>query len=149
LTSAPEEDYISVHIRMVGDFTLALGEALGCDVKAKGEKPTNLKDGDEKQSQSYVVNPPMNRVLPRIMIDGPFGSASEDWDKFASFVGMLLPSSYALVGNYRSLRSGHRRHALLEHPEVDLVQDKRVRRRQPADQASEGLVRCPLVLCQI
>jgi hypothetical protein len=121
LTSAPEEDYISVHIRMVGDFTLALGEALGCDVKAKGEKPTNLKDGDEKQSQSYVVNPPMNRVLPRIMIDGPFGSASEDWDKFASFVEMFLLRSYVLAGNHRSLRSGHRRHALLEHTEVDLV----------------------------
>ena len=32
LTSAPEEDYISIHIRMVGDFTKAVGKALGCEV---------------------------------------------------------------------------------------------------------------------
>jgi len=28
------------------------------------------------------VNPPVNRVLPRIMVDGPFGSASEDLLKY-------------------------------------------------------------------
>jgi NADPH oxidase 2 len=28
------------------------------------------------------VNPPVNRVLPRIMVDGPFGSASEDFLKY-------------------------------------------------------------------
>jgi len=28
------------------------------------------------------TNPPMNRTLPRVMIDGPFGSASEDFLKF-------------------------------------------------------------------
>ena len=29
-----------------------------------------------------LVTPPVNRVLPRIMVDGPFGSASEDVFKF-------------------------------------------------------------------
>lgn len=33
--SAPEEDYISVHIRVVGDFTTALSKAVGCDFKSK------------------------------------------------------------------------------------------------------------------
>ena len=28
------------------------------------------------------VNPPVNRVLPRIMVDGPFGSASEDFLRY-------------------------------------------------------------------
>jgi len=28
------------------------------------------------------VNPPVNRVLPCIMVDGPFGSASEDFLKY-------------------------------------------------------------------
>ena len=44
ITSAPEEDYISVHIRVVGDFTKALAEACGCDFgkKDKGEKGKNL-----------------------------------------------------------------------------------------------------------
>ncbi|KAG8836196.1 hypothetical protein FRC17_009539 [Serendipita sp. 399] len=74
LTSAPEEDYISIHVRVVGDFTTALSKALGCDFDARpGEKVERNKDG------AIVVPPPINRVLPRVMIDGPFGSASEDF----------------------------------------------------------------------
>lgn len=73
LTSAPEEDYISVHIRIVGDFTSALAKALGCDFDSKEEK----SGGEGK-----VIPPPVNRVLPRVMVDGPFGSASEDFLKY-------------------------------------------------------------------
>jgi NADPH oxidase len=61
LTSAPEEDYISVHVRVVGNFTTALAKRLGCDI-------------DDKDGDDHVVN----NVLPRIQVDGPFGSASED-----------------------------------------------------------------------
>ena len=32
-------------------------------------------------------NPPVNRVLPRVMVDGPFGSASED---FLNYETVLL-----------------------------------------------------------
>ncbi|KAM0751200.1 NADPH oxidase B [Meredithblackwellia eburnea MCA 4105] len=75
LTSAPEEDYISVHIRIVGDFTEALARALGCQLPTKGEKQS-------KDVGAQVVPPPLNKVLPRVMVDGPFGSASEDVFKF-------------------------------------------------------------------
>ncbi|KAF2871020.1 ferric reductase NAD binding domain-containing protein [Massariosphaeria phaeospora] len=73
LTSAPEEDYISVHIRMVGNFTKAFGKVLGCDIekKAKGEKGA---DGGNEVA--------LRQILPRVYIDGPFGSASEDVFKF-------------------------------------------------------------------
>ena len=81
--SAPEEDYISVHIRVVGDFTSALAKAVGCDFETK--------KGDEKDIGGKVVgtaaNPPINRVLPRVMVDGPFGSASED---FLNYETVLL-----------------------------------------------------------
>jgi NADPH oxidase 2 len=84
LTSAPEEDYISVHVRMVGNFTKALGKALGCTEPAgKGEK---------KQRSEVVSMAPMGgkgmtpgglqKLLPRVYVDGPFGSASEDVFKF-------------------------------------------------------------------
>jgi predicted ferric reductase len=79
LTSAPEEDYISVHIRVVGDFTGALAKAVGCDFDSKKDKAA---DGAGK-----VVPPPVNRVLPRVMVDGPFGSASED---FLNYETVLL-----------------------------------------------------------
>ena len=74
LTSAPEEDYISVHIRVVGDFTNAFAKAVGCDFDSKGSP--------EKGDDPRVVPPPVNRVLPRVMVDGPFGSASEDFLKY-------------------------------------------------------------------
>nr|XP_020447683.1 cytochrome b-245 heavy chain [Monopterus albus] len=56
LTSAPEEDYFTVHIRIVGDWTQALYEACG---------------GDKTEPQEAWK-------LPKIAIDGPFGTASED-----------------------------------------------------------------------
>lgn len=81
LTSAPQEDYLSVHIRVVGDFTAALAKAVGCNFEGRGEK----KDGDDKESSAIM--PPINRNLPRVMVDGPFGSASED---FLNYETVLL-----------------------------------------------------------
>lgn len=76
LTSAPEEDFISVHIRMVGNFTKAFGRALGCDTDRK-------KSPSEKHKTTDLTNDAsLRRVLPRVYIDGPFGSASEDVFKF-------------------------------------------------------------------
>lgn len=84
MCSAPEEDYISVHIRVAGDFTSAFASAIGCDFGKKGR-------GEKGEAGGKVVgtaaNPPINRVLPRVMVDGPFGSASED---FLNYETVLL-----------------------------------------------------------
>jgi NADPH oxidase 2 len=101
LTSAPEEEYVSVHIRCVGDFTTALATKLGCDF-SKGVKGVGDKKIDHRVSRVVGVDrqdtteydPGVDRVLPRgthsfqggglmvVMIDGPFGSASEDFQKY-------------------------------------------------------------------
>ncbi|KAJ7627849.1 NADPH oxidase [Mycena polygramma] len=78
LTSAPEEDYISVHIRVEGDFTTALAKAVGCDFDSKK---------GEKNTDGIVLQPPVNRALPRVMVDGPFGTCSEE---FLNFETVLL-----------------------------------------------------------
>lgn len=65
LTSCPEEEFISVHIRCVGDWTRGLAKVLGCDVDSKAPKSTDPANR-------------MTKVLPRVMVDGPFGAASED-----------------------------------------------------------------------
>ncbi|KAI7825420.1 ferric reductase NAD binding domain-containing protein [Kickxella alabastrina] len=59
LTSAPEEDYVSVHVRVVGDWTKSFSEALGAK--------------DEHWKALETAN-----ILPQVLVDGPFGSASED-----------------------------------------------------------------------
>lgn len=78
LTSAPEEDYISIHMRVVGDFTRGVSKALGCewDKKAGGSNVVGVN------SDNSDVDPALRRVLPRVYVDGPFGSASEDVFKY-------------------------------------------------------------------
>ncbi|EGO01179.1 hypothetical protein SERLA73DRAFT_134439 [Serpula lacrymans var. lacrymans S7.3] len=84
LTSAPEEDYISVHIRVVGDFTTALAKAVGCEFDSEKSKDGDVSGGKVIGTN---INPPLNRILPRVMVDGPFGSASED---FLNYETVLL-----------------------------------------------------------
>ncbi|KAF8531550.1 NADPH oxidase [Gautieria morchelliformis] len=84
LTSAPEEDYISVHIRVVGDFTSALARSVGCDFDTRANKDSGGHGG---KLVAVDADPYLNRVLPRVMIDGPFGSASED---FLNYETVLL-----------------------------------------------------------
>lgn len=78
LTSAPEEDYLSVHIRCVGDFTRAFARQLGCEISVGSrkisEKEKTLSSGKEPSTQ-YLL-------LPQVQLDGPFGSASEDVFKY-------------------------------------------------------------------
>ena len=76
LTSAPEEDYLSIHMRCVGNFTNSLAKSLGCSFE-------KLDEGKKLPRKSRIINDferdaAVSRILPKIMIDGPFGSASED-----------------------------------------------------------------------
>ena len=88
LTSAPEEDYISIHVRAVGNFTKALAKSLGCDFE-KQAKAQN-KEEKKRRTEIFSVAPgargALNRILPRVYVDGPFGSASEDVFKFETAV---------------------------------------------------------------
>ncbi|XP_078088682.1 NADPH oxidase 2-like [Mustelus asterias] len=56
LTSSPEEDHFSIHVRRMGDWTDSLFKVCG---------------GDQMEFQEAWK-------LPRIAVDGPFGTASED-----------------------------------------------------------------------
>ena len=84
LTSAPEEDYISVHVRCVGNFTKALGKALGCQFERAGEKgpESSAVIGIDDRVASSGLDPAIRKILPRVFVDGPFGSASEDVFKY-------------------------------------------------------------------
>ncbi|KAI9221431.1 ferric reductase NAD binding domain-containing protein [Blastocladiella britannica] len=72
LTSAPQEGFLSVHVRIVGDWTTEL--AMKCGV--------TFSDSD-KTMQPRIGS---NTGLPTIMIDGPYGAASEDWMNFEAIM---------------------------------------------------------------
>jgi len=95
ITSAPEDPYVSIHIRQVGDFTQALGERLGVgpsvvvsmtQAALKGLE-TDIKGGtrgDFVELDQTISTLP----LPTIMIDGPYGAPAED--VFKAQVAVLI-----------------------------------------------------------
>ncbi|EPZ31007.1 phosphoribosyl pyrophosphokinase [Rozella allomycis CSF55] len=62
LTSCPKEDFISVHMKIGGDWTFALANKLG--MKTLTQSP-----------EEFVSIPP--HLTPKILIDGPYGAASD------------------------------------------------------------------------
>ncbi|KAG8899927.1 hypothetical protein FRB99_006355 [Tulasnella sp. 403] len=99
ITSAPEDPYVSIHIRQVGDWTKALGDRLGAgpDVVAaltkdamkatvKDEKGALGSRGDFVEVANF--DPSGRSLLPRIRIDGPYGAPAED--VFNSEVAILI-----------------------------------------------------------
>ena len=72
ITSCPFDPYISVHIRQVGDFTKALGDALGCG-------PAQEKEFDGlDQNGVFVIDLANGQTMPKLRIDGPYGAPAED-----------------------------------------------------------------------
>lgn len=63
---------------MVGDFTRALAKTLGCEFNTDKKSEGTTVVGVDKQTSDDDVDPKIRKILPRVYIDGPFGSASED-----------------------------------------------------------------------
>jgi NADPH oxidase len=72
ITSCPFDPYISVHVRQVGDFTRALGDALGA-----GSAQSKLYD-DVDPMGMYEVALQKGQTMPELRIDGPYGAPAED-----------------------------------------------------------------------
>ncbi|KAL2435070.1 NADPH oxidase 1 [Exophiala dermatitidis] len=72
ITSCPFDPYISVHVRQVGDWTKAVGDALGCG-------PAQAKEFDSLDSNGiYEIALQQGQEMPAIRIDGPYGAPAED-----------------------------------------------------------------------
>ncbi|KAJ9193498.1 hypothetical protein DTO164E3_7897 [Paecilomyces variotii] len=72
ITSCPFDPYVSVHIRQVGDFTRALGDALGC-----GPAQAKELDGLDPMGM-YEIAMQNGQKMPSLRIDGPYGAPAED-----------------------------------------------------------------------
>ncbi|KZV75118.1 NADPH oxidase A [Peniophora sp. CONT] len=97
ITSAPEDPYVSLHIRQVGDWTMELGEHLGAGPDVVAQLTRAAMRGDEKdldaKDEKEVVSatlPPTrgdfveldvestSRRMPMVRLDGPYGAPAED-----------------------------------------------------------------------
>jgi len=87
ITSAPEDPYVSVHIRQVGDFTRALGERLGAGpsvvaaMTPAAMKGAEVDDKDRLGTRGDFIELDANaatKALPQVRIDGPYGAPAED-----------------------------------------------------------------------
>ncbi|BGP25328.1 hypothetical protein JCM10295v2_004251 [Rhodotorula toruloides] len=99
ISSAPEDPYVSVHIRQVGDWTRALGQLLGCDSATVARLSTSSRPADLAEKVKLdsppayleavsdgpgdfhdVTSGALDAVgsLPPIRIDGPFGAPTQD-----------------------------------------------------------------------
>lgn len=100
LTSAPEEGFAAVHMRIVGDWTRALALRLGVEFDEKG----------------VVVGYLPPSQLPKILLDGPYGTVSENFDRFevavcigagigqTPFASILKSMWYSITHPYMSMK---------------------------------------------
>jgi NADPH oxidase len=77
ISSAPEDPFISVHIRQVGDFTRALGARLGAREAAARIMPPkekydldDEKGGNGRSGDFIGISPGIGLSLPQLRIDG-------------------------------------------------------------------------------
>ncbi|BBH03408.1 respiratory burst oxidase protein F [Prunus dulcis] len=72
ITSAPGDDYLSVHIRQLGDWTQELKRVFSeaCEPPLAGK--SGLLRADETTKTS----------LPKLLIDGPYGAPAQDYRKY-------------------------------------------------------------------
>jgi NADPH oxidase len=83
ITSAPEDPYVSIHIRQVGDFTRALGDRLGVGPNVVAAMTQAAMKGTEKDNKDgtrgdFVEIDAGALTLPAVRIDGPYGAPAED-----------------------------------------------------------------------
>jgi NADPH oxidase len=86
ITSAPEDPYVSVHIRQVGDWTRALGDRLGVGPSVVAAMTSAAMKGAEKDDKTAIgirgdfveLENGGASKLPTVRVDGPFGAPAED-----------------------------------------------------------------------
>jgi len=104
ITSCPFDPYISVHVRQVGDFTRALGDALGA-----GPAQSKYYD-DMDQNGMYEVALQNGQRMPTLRIDGPYGAPAED--VFENEIAILIGTGIgvtpwaSILKNIWHLRNG-------------------------------------------
>jgi NADPH oxidase len=87
ITSAPEDPYVSVHIRQVGDWTRALGDRVGAGPSVVAAMTQAAMKGSVKDEKGTIglrgdfieiETTTSSSILPQVRLDGPYGAPAED-----------------------------------------------------------------------
>ncbi|CAI9113785.1 OLC1v1014461C2 [Oldenlandia corymbosa var. corymbosa] len=81
ITSAPRDDYLSVHIRTLGDWTRQLRAVFSevCQPPPTGKSGLLRFDQSPELLEGGMEN---NPNFPRVLIDGPYGAPAQDYKKY-------------------------------------------------------------------
>nr|CAD1833890.1 unnamed protein product [Ananas comosus var. bracteatus] len=109
ITSAPQDDYLSVHIRTLGDWTRQL-KAVFSEVC---QPPTGGKSGLLRADYDSIGNGPNPAGMPRVLIDGPYGAPAQDYKQYevVLLVGLGIGATPSIsilkdiINNLRQLES--------------------------------------------
>lgn len=105
ITSAPGDDYLSIHVRQLGDWTQELKRVFSeaCEPSVSGK--SGLLRADETTIKRFYILPyvipflnlilaycissilmveicPAHLSLPKLSIDGPYGAPAQDYHKY-------------------------------------------------------------------
>ncbi|PUZ56427.1 hypothetical protein GQ55_5G299700 [Panicum hallii var. hallii] len=80
ITSAPGDDYLSVHIRTLGDWTSELRNLFGkaCEAEVTSKKATLAR------LETTVVAHGLSEEIrfPKVFVDGPYGAPAQNYKKY-------------------------------------------------------------------
>ena len=72
LTSAPEEDYLSVHLQCSNEFSRAFAASMGCTIS----QTKSVVGIDDKACSRTVDSTKPRECIPQIYVGGPYGSTA-------------------------------------------------------------------------
>eukprot|EP00873_Tetraselmis_striata_P001499 jgi/Tetstr1/421763/TSEL_012667.t1 len=88
LTSAPDDEFISLQIRAVGDWTCAL-QSMIQDVTDRRERALDVDlEAGAASNPLHAANSPLPGLppFPRVHVDGPFGAPAQTWQQYRTVV---------------------------------------------------------------
>jgi len=86
ITSAPHEDFLSLHIKAIGSWTWKLRNYFDPNKTIESESEENLDvasvDSSREGSMRREEGCFKGRFIPKMRLEGPYGGGNQDWYKF-------------------------------------------------------------------
>ncbi|XP_062091823.1 respiratory burst oxidase homolog protein B-like isoform X4 [Humulus lupulus] len=123
LTSTPDDKYLSVHIRTLGDWTRQLKY-----ICSEACEPTYIDEGGIRRFVVEQANH-MHR-MPRLLIDGPYGAASQEYKDYevVLLIGLGIGVS-PMISILKDVLNGVKQHKETEDRTVENGVNKRNKRK--------------------